>query len=195
MLAQIEAQLPAFSRAERSVARWVLAHPRQAARATLAEISGACGTSEPTVIRFCRRLGLSGFRELTLGLTEALSQPASLVHRAVSADVWYEKLELLTLNAEFTPDLLFASMTGASDFCLGASTALRRSTLEEIGGMASLAEYLVEDYEMGRRIGARGMKAAAVAHLGVVTGDQRLLRLLRGRLQGKGQAGTAEQGH
>jgi RpiR family carbohydrate utilization transcriptional regulator len=86
MLKQIEQRRSHFSPSERRVADWVLGHPRQAAGATLAAIARECGTSEPTVIRFCRRAGLRGFRELGIRLTEALSQPASYVHRDVSAD-------------------------------------------------------------------------------------------------------------
>lgn len=86
MLDRIERRRADFSPSERRVADWVLGHPRQAAGATLAAIARECGTSEPTVIRFCRRVGLRGFRELGIRLTEALSQPASYVHRDVSAD-------------------------------------------------------------------------------------------------------------
>jgi len=86
MLSRIEQQATSLSRAERRVADWILAHPRQAADATLAEVARACGVSEPTVIRFCRSVGLGGFRELTIRLTEALSRPASYVHRDVSGD-------------------------------------------------------------------------------------------------------------
>ena len=86
MLSRIEQQAATLSRAERRVADWVVAHPRQAADATLAEVALECGASEPTVIRFCRSVGLSGFRELTIRLTEALSRPASYVHRDVAAD-------------------------------------------------------------------------------------------------------------
>ena len=86
MLNRIQQRSAALSRAERRVADWVVAHPRQAADATLAEVARECGASEPTVIRFCRSVGLSGFRELTIRLTEALSRPASYVHRDVSAD-------------------------------------------------------------------------------------------------------------
>jgi len=77
-------------------------------------------------------------------------------YRAISAGTWFEKMELLSFNADFVPNVIFAHMTGASPFCLGASTALTRSTLARIGGLASLAEYLVEDYEMGRRTAASG---------------------------------------
>jgi len=72
--------------------------------------------------------------------------------KAAKAQTWYEKLELLSLNADFMPSVVFARETGASLYCLGASIALRRSTLNKIGGLAPLAHYLVEDYEMGRRI-------------------------------------------
>ncbi len=85
MLGDINQSLERLSRAEKKVAEWVLAHPRQVTESTVAEVARACATSEPSVIRFCRRMGLSGFRELTLRLTEALSRPESIVHRDVSA--------------------------------------------------------------------------------------------------------------
>jgi RpiR family carbohydrate utilization transcriptional regulator len=86
MLNRIEQKLADFSHAERRVAQWVLDHPKQAANATLAQVAKCSGTSEPTVIRFCRRVGLDGFRELAIRLTEALSKPISYVHRAVGED-------------------------------------------------------------------------------------------------------------
>ena len=86
MLADIHLALPGLSPSERRVAEWILAHPKAAVGATLAHLASECGTSEPTVIRFCRRLGLSGFRELGIRLTEALSSPTGYVHRDVSPD-------------------------------------------------------------------------------------------------------------
>lgn len=86
MLSRIERQIPELSKAGRKVAAWILAHPRTAADATLAQVARASGVSEPSVIRFCRRVGLDGFRELTRRLTEALSRPASYVHRDVDAN-------------------------------------------------------------------------------------------------------------
>jgi ceramide glucosyltransferase len=84
------------------------------------------------------------------------------LYKAAGADTWYEKMELLTLNADFMANVLFAHISGASKFCLGASAALHRSTLDRIGGLEALADYLVEDYEMGRRIWLQGKKIAIV---------------------------------
>ncbi len=86
MLSTIKRILPDLSPAEKRVARWVLMHPKEAAEGTLARLAREAETSEPTVVRFCRRVGLSGYRELAIRLTEALSNPASYVHRDVKPD-------------------------------------------------------------------------------------------------------------
>jgi ceramide glucosyltransferase len=87
------------------------------------------------------------------------------LYKAACARTWYEKTELLTLNADFMTSVVFAHVSGASKFCLGASAALRRSTLDDIGGLEALADYLVEDYEMGRRIWKSGKKIAVVPYI------------------------------
>jgi ceramide glucosyltransferase len=81
------------------------------------------------------------------------------LYRAVGAATWYERLELLSLNVDFGANLIFAAVTGASHFCLGASTALHKPTLFAIGGLEPLSAYLAEDYEMGRRIRGLGLRA------------------------------------
>jgi len=86
MLLTITNALPDLSPAEQRVGSWVLEHPKEAANATLAHLASECGTSEPTVVRFCRHVGLGGFRELTIRLTEALSKPATYAHRDVGPD-------------------------------------------------------------------------------------------------------------
>ncbi len=93
------------------------------------------------------------------------------LYKGVDARRCYEQLELLTYNAEFIPSTVFAYMTGASGLCLGASVALRRTTLEAVGGLASLADYLVEDYELGRRILARGERMVLLPYFVDLTVD------------------------
>lgn len=86
MLSKISNAIPDLSRSEKRVAEWLLEHPKEATSATLAHIASECETSEPTVLRFCRRMGLGGFRELGVRLAESLSTPGSYVHRDVSPD-------------------------------------------------------------------------------------------------------------
>ncbi|MGD1704333.1 glycosyltransferase [Dapis sp. BLCC M229] len=88
-----------------------------------------------------------------------------------SAHRWFEKMELLTMNADFIPSVIFATVTGASNACLGPSIAISRSTLKELGGLESLADYLVEDYELGRRVWTSGKKMLLLPYIIDVTVD------------------------
>lgn len=97
------------------------------------------------------------------------------LYKAVCADRWFEKMELLTFNADFIPSVIFAHVSGTSQFCLGASVAVRSSVLKEIGGFESLADYLVEDYEIGRRIRSSGKKMAIVPYFIDIVVDYKTL--------------------
>ena len=87
------------------------------------------------------------------------------LYKTAGAGNLYEKLELLTLNAELIPSMVFARVTGAARFLIGASVALRRSVLEASGGLAPLADCLVEDNEMGRRIRATGRRGELLPYV------------------------------
>lgn len=99
-------------------------------------------------------------RDYLRTIVAPLADPATgyvcTLYRIVEARNVAERLELLTMNADFVPSLLFTYWSKAAVFCLGASVAVRRADLEAVGGMASLAEYLVEDQEMGRRLTVAG---------------------------------------
>ena len=95
----------------------------------------------------------------------------STFFRAADANSWYEQMELLTLSADHFATAMFAGVVGVSDFCFGASFALRRETLERIGGLDDLGSYLVEDNEMGQRILRSGLKLAVVPYVVDTTVD------------------------
>jgi ceramide glucosyltransferase len=87
------------------------------------------------------------------------------LYKASHADTWFEKLELLTINADVMINIVFALVWRTAKPCLGASTAFHRSMLKEIGGLEALGDYLVEDYEMAQRILKTGKKNVLVFHL------------------------------
>jgi ceramide glucosyltransferase len=93
------------------------------------------------------------------------------LYRAVDAGTWFEKMELLTFNADFIPSAVFAQMSGVADCCLGASLAFRRADLHEMGGLQSLSDYLVEDYEMGQRLLKGGKRSVVLPHVVRLTVD------------------------
>jgi RpiR family carbohydrate utilization transcriptional regulator len=72
LLAQIRASLAHISVAERKVAETVLVNIQAAISWSLADAAHVAGVSEPSVIRFCRRLGFSGYADFRIRLAQAI---------------------------------------------------------------------------------------------------------------------------
>jgi ceramide glucosyltransferase len=72
-------------------------------------------------------------------------------------NLWSE-LEDLNLTSDFLPSTLVARKLGGMNFALGATMAVTRSRLAEIGGFEALADCAADDHELGRRIAARGYR-------------------------------------
>jgi RpiR family carbohydrate utilization transcriptional regulator len=86
LLEQIQGRLEELNKAERKVAEVILLNPQQATRFSIAALAQAASVSEPTVNRFCRSFGVSGYPELKLQLAQSLASGAAYVSRAVEAD-------------------------------------------------------------------------------------------------------------
>jgi len=86
LLEQIQNRLEDLNKAERKVAEVILLNPEQATRFSIAALAQASKVSEPTVNRFCRSFGVSGYPELKLQLAQSLASGAAYVSRAVEAD-------------------------------------------------------------------------------------------------------------
>jgi ceramide glucosyltransferase len=71
----------------------------------------------------------------------------------------------LFINEWFIPSVLVAAMAGSRSFAFGATIAMRRQVLERIGGFASIADQLADDYRLGeltRRLGLRTVLSEVV---------------------------------
>lgn len=68
LIVHISGVLPSLSPAEQRVARLVVADPAEAARRTITDLATAAETSEATVIRFCRSVGMEGYPQLRIRL-------------------------------------------------------------------------------------------------------------------------------
>lgn len=85
MLHRIRQIQGALSPAERRVADWLLAHPDAIAELRLATLADHASVSEPTVVRFCRSIGCSGFSDFKLRVTRYLATHSEGLHASVSA--------------------------------------------------------------------------------------------------------------
>jgi RpiR family carbohydrate utilization transcriptional regulator len=85
-LAAIRSALDSLRNSEKKVAKCVLGDPAAVVTASITELAEKAGTSEPTVIRFCRRLGLGGYMELRLNLARDLPSAQTIFENVSEAD-------------------------------------------------------------------------------------------------------------
>jgi len=141
MLAIITDALPGLSPSEQRVGQWILKHPKEAASTTLARLAIECQTSEPTVVRFCRHVGLGGFRELTIRLTEAMSNPATYAHRDVSPDDSTSDAAIKVMDASIQSLIEMRSQLSAMpiDAAVGAMRTARQIAFAGLGASGHVA--------------------------------------------------------
>jgi ceramide glucosyltransferase len=106
------------------------------------------------------------------------------LYRAVGSGSAPSLVERLFINTDFAPSVLVANLVETRRYAFGASIALRRTVLDEIGGFLPLANYLADDYHLGNRVAARGY-AVALSDLVVETvlGDSTWRSLLDHQLR------------
>ncbi|GBQ24893.1 bacteriohopanetetrol glucosamine biosynthesis glycosyltransferase HpnI [Gluconacetobacter sacchari] len=63
------------------------------------------------------------------------------------------------INHNFLPGVMLSRYLGRQD-CLGATMALRRETLEAVGGLEALAPHIADDAMLGRLVRERGLHIA-----------------------------------
>lgn len=69
------------------------------------------------------------------------------------------KLEALGISTDFAPGVLTARyLDRRLRFGLGSTLAVTRSALDAIGGLAPLADYLADDYQLGVHIASAGLR-------------------------------------
>jgi ceramide glucosyltransferase len=103
----------------------------------------------------------------------ALQQPGvgavTCLYHGVAASGPWSRLGALFINAHFLPSVVLGLASGLAQPCFGSTIALKRSTLDAIGGFAAFADRLDDDYAIGAAVRERGEVVAippfTVAHL------------------------------
>lgn len=86
-LVRIRSLLPGLAKAEQRVAHVVLDDPGGVARRSITEVAEAAGTSETTVTRFCKAVGVSGYPELRIALAADTARAAARTDRDMGGDI------------------------------------------------------------------------------------------------------------
>lgn len=73
-------------KSELKVADHVLLDPAAVMHSSMADLAHSVGISEPTIVRFCRAIGCTGFQDLKLKLAQSLAAGASFGQFAIHED-------------------------------------------------------------------------------------------------------------
>jgi ceramide glucosyltransferase len=84
-------------------------------------------------------------------------EPAEDGHRLWSS------LAAMGTSYTFLPNALLGNSLGLAAPCFGSTIALKRQTLEEVGGFRAFADQLADDYEIGRAVRSKGYTLAIPA--------------------------------
>ena len=78
------------------------------------------------------------------------------LYGAILNESFVSELGALHVEDEFLPSVLVALALGPLRFCMGATMAVRRDVLEQIGGLEALGPYLADDHELGELVTKTG---------------------------------------
>src|ERR671915_546457 len=86
-LVRIRSLLPGLARAEQRVANIVLGDPASIARRSITDVAEAAGTSETTVTRFCKAIGVGGYPELRIALAADTARTEARTDRDLGGEI------------------------------------------------------------------------------------------------------------
>ncbi len=77
----------------------------------------------------------------------------------------WSRLGAMAVNESFLPSVLVARALGSEAFGFGSTLAVRRESLERVGGFGALAEHLADDYMLGELTRRRGLRTVLSPYL------------------------------
>ena len=150
VLIRVRGVLPNLRPAEQRVAQAVLADPAGISESSITAVARKCQTSETTVLRFCRALGLAGYPQLRIALARA-AQFEEADHRA-GAPVTSDIAATDTL-ADVVAKITYAAARAVTDTAaaldvevlqaaIDAFTMAQRVDIYSVGASALVGEHL-----------------------------------------------------
>lgn len=99
-------------------------------------------------------------RRVTAPLSDPQVGLVTCLYRGMAGPTLGSRLEAIGISTDFAAGVLAArQLEGGIRFGLGSTLAFRRRDLEAIGGFEAFVDYLADDFQVGKRIAERGLKA------------------------------------
>lgn len=102
-------------------------------------------------------------------IVEPLLDPAvglvTCLYRGVPVGGVWSELGAMFINHGFLGQVLVGQLVGSNEGCFGATMALRRETLDQVGGFEAFRDMLADDYALGAAVRGLGLRVALSPHV------------------------------
>jgi ceramide glucosyltransferase len=106
-------------------------------------------------------------RDYLRTLAAVLSAPrvgaVTCLYHGIGDEGLWARLSALAINTHFLPQAITGLSLNITKPCFGATIAMRRSTLERIGGFAPFADELADDYAIGMAVRSVGLEVVTAS--------------------------------
>lgn len=183
ILSLMQAQLPTLSAGERQIADTILGDPDRMARLSSSELARAAGRSQSSVVKFCQKLGFSGYQDLRLAITRAAAtQTAAMdaVHSSieVSDDALLTAQKLLASKINSLQETLRINSATTLDAARDALNGAARVQLSGVGASSLVArDFVYKLQKLGLSVLFDADSHIQMAHSATLTPDDVLVSL------------------
>ena len=148
----VEDLLPSLGTQEGKIARWMLEHEIELVDTPIKDIAINCGVSQPSVVRFCKKLGCNGIKDLKILVDGMRSDTADSCtfddsEKDIYKKVFASSIESLERSFSF---VTWEEVSELAERIINASTI----SVFGIGGSALAARHLSEEM---LRLGLKSM--------------------------------------
>ena len=181
ILIRVRGALPSLRPAEQRVAQAVLADPAGVSERSITSVARLCRTSETTVLRFCRAIGLAGYPELRIALARAAQGEENDRARSTTVDEAIAEGDSL---AEVVSKITYADQRAVADTGAAIDVTALQAAVDALVGARRIDVYgsglsALVGQELEARLTRLGMAghawadphSALVSASGLRTGD------------------------
>ena len=145
VLKVIQAKLDSMTDAERQIGQFIIEDPDRMVQLSSAELAGATGRSQASVVKFSQKIGYEGYQQLKLAVTKAKAQewrvPSGMIHGTIEAGDNYVTIQqkLVASKVSAMQQTMQVNSEEAVKRAVAALVRARRIHLAGIGASSLVA--------------------------------------------------------
>jgi RpiR family carbohydrate utilization transcriptional regulator len=142
VLARIETLWPSLGPVGQRIAEFIVTHPQELVHMSVSEVAERTGSSEGSIVGFCKNLGATGFQQIKIALAQEIVQPVQFIHEDLEpgdkVDATIRKI--FQSNVQTLHDTQAALDVKAMQKAVRLIKKARRIEIYGIGSAATIAE-------------------------------------------------------